>query len=47
MRDITHGNINLSSCYLKRQKNEARTRFAFNILDTHYFTEDESSLSIE
>lgn len=42
MRDITHGNIALNTCYIMKQKNDNRCRFAFNILDTNYFTEDDS-----
>ena len=41
MRDIIHGNITPNTCYLVRQKKkEPHCRFAFNILDTNYFTED-------
>jgi hypothetical protein len=47
MRDIVHGNISLSTCYLVRGKEDSVCRFALNILDTSYFTEEDCFEGIE
>ena len=47
MRDVVHGNIAISTCYLVRHKQDGTCKFALNILDTSYFTEEECSEGIE
>jgi hypothetical protein len=47
IRDIVHGNISLSTCYLARDKQDAACRFALSILDTTYFTEEDCFEGIE
>ena len=47
MRDVVHGNIAINTCYIVRHKLEGTCKFALNILDTSYFTEEECSEGIE
>lgn len=42
LHEIVHGNISLSTCYLTKHRNDQNCKFALSILDTVYFTEEDT-----